>query len=132
MGVYARNVDAAVRSVIARVIYLATFATWALVLVTLYAHRSRSLAVAGLSAIAVLSAALAAARLRAMPRAAWPLIRSRRVGLAFGVVYGSLLIAIVVAAVTPAATLPGALTGAGVLVIASRFIAYAILRRRRS
>jgi hypothetical protein len=117
--------------VIARVIYLTTFVTWLLVLVTHYGHDSRLLLAAGLSATMVLSVALAAIRLRAMPSAARPLIRSRRIALAFGVVYGSLLVAIIVAAVTPATTLSAALTAAGALVIASRFIAYAILRKRR-
>ena len=115
---------------IARVIYLTTLATWALVILTLNSPGSRSLAAPGLSVIAVISAALAAARLRALPTAARPLVRTRRVALALGVVYSTIVLAIIVAVAVPAHTLPEALAGAGVLVIASRFAAYAILRDR--
>lgn len=131
VSAYGHNVAVAVRSLIARVIYLATFGTWALVVVTLVSRDSRSLAVWGLIATALLSAVLAAVRLRAMPPAARPLLRSRRVTLAVGVVYGSIIIAIIVAAAVSAGALPGALLAAGALVIASRFIAYAILRVSR-
>jgi hypothetical protein len=131
VGAYGHNVDVAVRSLIGQVIYLATFGTWALVVVTYYSRDSRPLAVSGFSAIALLSAALAAVRIRAMPPAARPLIRGRRITLAVSIAYGSIIVAIGVAAATPAGALPGALIAAGALVMASRIIAYAILLKRR-
>jgi tetratricopeptide (TPR) repeat protein len=131
VAVYGNNVEVAVRSMIGRVIYLATFATWALVGVTFNFHGSRSLAVAGLTLIALLSGVVAAARIRALPPPARRLLRSTRVALAGAVVYGCIIIAIIVAAAVPASALPGALAAAGVLVMASRFIAYAMLRKKR-
>ena len=131
VAVYGNNVEVAVKSLLTRVIYLATLATWALVVVTFYSHGSRSLAIAGLTVIALLSAVVAAARIRALPRPARRLLRSTRVALAATVVYGCIITAIIVAAAVPASALPGALAAAGVLVIASRFIAYAILRKKR-
>jgi tetratricopeptide (TPR) repeat protein len=131
VAIYGNNVEVAVRSLLARVIYLATFATWALVAVMFNFHGSRSLAIAGLTVVALLSAVVAAARIRALPPPARRLLRSTRVALAAAVVYGCIITAIIVAAAVPASVLPGALAAAGVLVIASRFIAYAILRKKR-
>jgi tetratricopeptide (TPR) repeat protein len=130
--IFSSNVEVAVRSTIARVIYLATLATWALVVVTFYSHGSRSLVVAGLTVIALLSVMVAAARIRALPSPARGVLRNGRVALAAAIVYGCIIIAIIVAAAVPAGALPGALAAVGVLVVASRFIAFAILRKRRS
>jgi len=47
-----------------------------------------------------------------------------------GAVYGAIFIAIIVAAVTPAAALSGRLLAVTALIVASRFVAYAVLRRR--
>ncbi len=131
VAIFGNNVEVAVRSMIARVIYLATLATWALVAITFNSHGSRSLAVTGLTAIALLSVIVAAARIRALPSPARRMLRNRRVALAAAVVYGCILVTIIVAAAVPTSALPGALAAAGVLVIASRFIAFAILRKRR-
>ncbi|MBO0832158.1 MAG: tetratricopeptide repeat protein [Actinobacteria bacterium] len=131
VAAFGNNVEVAVRSLLTRVIYLATLATWLLVVVTFNFRGSRTLAIAGLTVIALLSAIVGAARIRALPPPARRLLRSTRVTLAAAVVYGCIIIAIIVAAAVPASALPGALAAAGVLVVASRFIAYAMLRKKR-
>lgn len=127
---YGRNVEAAVRSLVYRVMYLAAPGCWALALVTVNSHSPRAWAVAGLCAIMVSSIALAVARLRGMPPAARALLRTRRIVLALSVVYGSMLIGVIIASVAPATALPAALAAVAVLVVVSRFAAYAILRRK--
>jgi hypothetical protein len=97
VGAYGQNVDVAVRSLIGQIIYLATLATPVLVLVTNNTPYPRPLAVFGFTGIALLGAVLTAVRFRAMPPAGRPLLRSRRVTLAVGVVYGAILIAIIIA-----------------------------------
>jgi hypothetical protein len=52
--------------------------------------------------------------------------------LAMGAVHGTIFIAVLVAAVTPAAALSGTLLAVTALIVASRFVAYAVLRRRRT
>jgi tetratricopeptide (TPR) repeat protein len=126
---YGRNVEAAVRSLIGRLIYLATLGCWIVVVITFNWHASRVFAIAGLGAVTIASALLVAVRVRRMPAATRPLLRSRRVGLAMGTVFGAILIALAASVVTPGTALSGVLAVAGLLVLASRFVAYAILRR---
>lgn len=131
VAVYGSNVEVAVRSMLARIIYFATLATWALVFATFNFHNSRSLAISGLALIALLSAAVAAARVRALPPPARRLLRSTRVALAAAIVYGCIIAALIASAAVPASALPGALAAAALLVLASRFLAYAVLRKKR-
>lgn len=128
LAVYGRNVEAAVRSLIGRLIYLVTLGCWIIVVITFSWHAARPFAITGLSAVTVAGAGMVAVRVRRMPSATRPLLRSRRVTLATGTVFGAILIALIASVVTPGTVLSGVLAVAGLLVIASRFIAYAILR----
>jgi hypothetical protein len=66
-----------------------------------------------------------------MPPEMRPLLRTRRVALALGAVYSSILIAVITVAVTPARALSGALLAATALISASAFVARAILRHKK-
>jgi tetratricopeptide (TPR) repeat protein len=129
LTVYGQNVEIAVRSLIGRLIYIATAGCWLMVVLT-FSAAPRAVAIIGLSMVAVGSAGLVAVRMRRMPPATRPLLRSRRATLAMGIVFGSIVLTVIVAAVTPGTALSGALAVAGLLVLASRFIAYEILRRK--
>jgi predicted membrane metal-binding protein len=59
-----------------------------------------------------------------------PLARRRSSMLALGVSYAAILAAAVILALTPASALFGAAFGVIVLLVAARFAAYRILRRR--
>lgn len=131
VSAYGRNVDVVVRHVLALTIYVATAASlWLMALVTMTGP-VRIPVVVGYVVIFALSAGFGAVQLLRMPPATQPLFRTRRVALALAVVYGAILIAIIVAAVAPVGALSGALLAVTVLIVASRFVAYAILRRMR-
>jgi tetratricopeptide (TPR) repeat protein len=128
---YSSNVEIVVRRVVAQTIYLASLASLALMYLTNVTHVARLVAVLWYAIIAVLGAAFGLAQLWRMPRETWPLFRRPRIALALGLVYTAIVIAMIVAAVIPARALTGAVLAATVVIFASRFAAYAILRPRR-
>jgi tetratricopeptide (TPR) repeat protein len=131
VGIYGQNVAVAVRHAVSRVVYLASLASWVVVLLNWTGRAGRTPVVAGLAAIAVLSGGLGAVQLARMPAEVRQLLRSRTVGLALGVAYAPILLAVVVAILTPRTAMQAALFGAAILIIAGRFASVAILRRVR-
>ncbi len=93
---------------------------------------SRGSAVLGYTLAIALSAGYGAVQLWRMPPETRLLLRTRRVGLALGAFYGAVLIEVITAAVTPAGALPLAIFAPFALIVASQFIARAILRRMDS
>jgi tetratricopeptide (TPR) repeat protein len=132
VGAYSRNVEVVVRRVVNLVIYLTSMACLALMYVTTATNLTRAPVVLGFTAIVALSVGLAAVQFLRMPPETRPLFRTGRVARALGLVYGAILLALVVAAVAPARALTGAVLAATVVIFASRFAAYAILRRPRA
>jgi tetratricopeptide (TPR) repeat protein len=131
VSAYGHNVDVVVRRVVALTIYMASTASLALYL-TMIARPARVVLVIGYVVVILFSAGFGAVQLWRMPRATRPLFRTRRVALAMGAVYGAIFIAVIVAVVTPTAALSGALLAVTALIVASRLVAYAVLRRRRA
>jgi Flp pilus assembly protein TadD len=128
VGVYRQNVQVVVRRVVTRVIYFSSLATFAFLYVTAANHPARIVIVAGLGAVALLSAGIAAVQLRRMPPEVRPLFRTRRVLGALAVAYAPILYAVLAAAVVPAPALPAVLLTAAAAMIALRFAANAMLR----
>ena len=85
----------------------------------------------GYTVIVALIAAYGAVQLWRMPPQIRPLLRTRRVALSLGVVYGAVFIAMIAAAVTPANLLPGVMLATIGLILVSSFVARVILRRPR-
>jgi tetratricopeptide (TPR) repeat protein len=132
VSAYGYNVELVIRRVVSLTIYAASIASIVLLQVTMNHDVPRALIVIWYAVIATVSAGLGAVQLWRMPPQARALFRTRRVMLALAVAYGSILVAMIVATVTPIRALSGALLAATVLIVASRFAAYAILRYRRS
>lgn len=132
VSAYGNNVEVVVRRVVTLTIYAASLASIVLLNVTMDHHVARVMIVIGYAAIVGLSAGWGAVQLWRMPPQTRPLFRTRRFVLALGVAYGAIVVAATVAAVTPVHALSGALLAATVLIVASRFAAYAILRRNKS
>jgi Flp pilus assembly protein TadD len=130
VNVYGQNVDVVVRRVVSLTIYVASVASFALMYLTTTARLTRVSIVLGYVMVIVLSAGFGAVQVWRMPRPARPLFRSWRVALAIGAVYGAICVAGIVAVVTPRAALSGAAPPVTLLIVASRFVAFAILRRR--
>ena len=122
-----------VRGLVALTIYAASVASLPIII---YAGNVTRIAqepiVTRYGAIVALSAGFGAVQLWRMPPQARRLFRSRQIALALGAAYGAILIAAIVTAVTPAAALSGALAATTALMIASRFVAYAMLRNKQS
>ena len=131
MSTYGRNVHEVVRHVLALTIYMATVGSFWLIAALTTTGLARIPVVVGYVAIFALSAGFGAVQLLRMPSVTHPLFRTRKVALALAVVYGAILIAVIVAAVEPVGALSGALLAVTVLIVASRFVAFAILRRMR-
>jgi len=127
VSAYSRNVEVVIRRVVNLTIYAASVASIVLLIVTMDHHVARVMIVLGYAAIVALSAGLAAVQLWRMPPQTRPLLRTRRFVLALGLAYGSILLAAITAAVTPVDALSGALLAATVLIVATRFAAFAIL-----
>lgn len=130
--VYGQNVEVAVRRLVARTIYGASTASIALMSLTLVTLLSGAWVLTGFALLAVLSVGFGAIQLWRMPRQARPLLRARRIVLALSVVYGSILTAVAAAGVAPPASLTTAVVAATALIVASRFVAFAILRGART
>jgi tetratricopeptide (TPR) repeat protein len=103
-GVYSYNVHAAVWQPICRLMTLTMLSTYAL---SAAAIDHPSIAVPGLSAIALLSAVLGVARFWKFPPAARVLLHTMRVVLVLSVAYGSVVGAIIIAAAIPAPSQAG-------------------------
>jgi hypothetical protein len=129
-SIYGQNVDIAVRSAVALAIYIASIGSFVLLYVTMIGHLPRVMIVAGLVALAALGAGFGAVQLWRMPPETRPLFRTRRVALALGTAYGSIVIVVVAAAVVPASALAGTLLAGIWLILASRFAVWRILRRK--
>jgi tetratricopeptide (TPR) repeat protein len=131
VSTYGRNVEAVIRRVMGLTITAAYIAGLALLYLTLETRVSRGTVVIGYTVAAALSAGYATMQLWRMPPEMRPLLRTRRVALALGAVYSTILIAVITVAVTPARALPGALLAATALISAAAFVARAILRRKK-
>lgn len=129
---YGQNVEVAIRGVLALTIRAAYIAGSASLFLTLTVHVSPATVVLVYIVAAALSAGYGAVQPERMPPEMRPLLRTRRMALAMGSVYGAILITIMAVAVTPAHALAGVLLAATALVAASAFAARAILRRRNS
>jgi len=126
---YSRNIEVVVRRTVALVIYVASVASFVLTYLAMMNRLPRVAVVAGLAGVAVVTAGYGAWQLRRMPPETRPLFRRRHIVQALGVCYGAIGVGVLVAAVTPGAALPGALFAVTIFIIASRFVAYAMLRR---
>jgi tetratricopeptide (TPR) repeat protein len=129
---YAANVEVAIRRVLALTVRAAYTVSCVLLVLTTATSASRRAAGIGYAVTIALIAGYGAVQLRRMPPEVRPLLRTRRVALAAGVVYGAVLIAMIAAAVTPARVLPGVMLAATALIVASSFTERLILRRKRS
>jgi len=127
---YGQNVYIAIHSAVVPAIYLASMSSIMLLCVTMIGHLPRATVVAGLGTFAALGAGLGAMQLWRMPPQARPLFRTRRVVLALGTGYGSILIVIVAAAVAPATALTGTLAAGTGLIFATLVAVVLILRRK--
>jgi len=132
ISVYGQNVDTTVRRVVNLTIYGAATAGIVLSFLTSYTRLGRGPLLIGYVAIIMLSAGFFAVQLQRMPPAARQLFRTRRIALALATACGAILIAMIVAAVTPVGALPTAVPAVTLLIVASRFIAAAILPRKKS
>ena len=132
ISVYGQNVDATVRRLVYWTIYGAALAGVVLSFLTGYTRLGRGPLLIGYVAIIMLSAGFFAVQLQRMPPAARQLFRTRRIALALATACGAILIAMIVAAVTPVGALPTAVPAVTLLIVASRFIAAAILPRKKS
>ncbi|HEY1914319.1 MAG TPA: tetratricopeptide repeat protein [Streptosporangiaceae bacterium] len=126
---YSQNIEVVVRRTVALVIYIASVASVILTYLAITNNLPRVAVLSGLAAVAVFTAGFGVVQFRRMPRETRPLFRRRRIAQALGISYGSILLALVVAAVSPAKELADALMIVTVLIIASRFAAYGLLRR---
>lgn len=130
VNAYAQNAEVAVRRVMALTLRAAYSAsTVLLVLIIAVGAPRRPLGIGYAAAIALI-AVFAGVQLWRMPPGMRPLLRTRRVALALGVVYGAILIAMITAAGTPARVLPGAMLAATAFIVVSAVAARVILRRK--
>jgi tetratricopeptide (TPR) repeat protein len=132
VSAYGRNVEVPIRRVLALTIRAVYVATLALLYLTLETRMSRGVVVLGYTLGIVLIAGCGAVMLWRMPPELRLLFRTRRVGLALGIIYGAILIELITAAVTPAGALTAAMLPATALIVASAFVARASLRRKSS
>jgi hypothetical protein len=128
--VYGQNVHIAIHTAVAPMIYIASVASSVLLFMTMIGPLPRVTVVAGLGTLAALGAGFGAVQLWQMPPEARPLLRTRRVALALGMAYGSVLIVVVAAAVAPARALIGTLAAGTGLLFATRFAVWRMLRRK--
>jgi Flp pilus assembly protein TadD len=126
---YSQNIEVVVRRTVALVIYVASVASVILTYLAVVNGLPRITVLAGLAGVAVFTAGFGAVQFQRMPRETRPLFRRRRIALALAVSYGAILAGLVIAAVSPSSALPDALVVVTVLIIASRFAAYDLLRR---
>ncbi len=128
--VYGQNVELAVRNAVAGPIFIALMGSFVLLYATVAGYLPRVTVVAGLAALAALSAGFGAAQLWRMPPETRPLFRTRRVALTRGTAYGSILITVAAAAVVPARALTGTLLAGSGLIYASGLAVGQMLRRK--
>jgi tetratricopeptide (TPR) repeat protein len=128
VSMFGENVGVIVRRLVALTIYAACIASLVIGELANGARLGRGPVLITYALIVVLTLGLGAVQLRRMPPQTRPLFRTRRVVLALATVYGTILIAVIVAAVTPARALTSALPAVTVVIVLSRFAAYAILR----
>jgi tetratricopeptide (TPR) repeat protein len=131
VGIYGRNAEIPVQRVLGRTTLAVLMASWALA-IALNIPVSRGPAVFGYTLAIALIEGYGAVQLWRMPPEMRLLFRTRRVGLALGVLYGAVLIVVITAAVTPAGALPLVIWATYALIVASPFVARAILRRKGS
>ena len=131
VSTYGRNAEIPGRRVLALNAVAIYLATWALI-IALVILVSRWPAVLGYTLAIALVAGYGAVQLWRMPPETRLLLRTRRMGLALGVLYGAVLIEIITAAVTPAGALPFTMFASTALILASLFVAPACLRRKGS
>lgn len=130
VSTYAANVEVAIRRVLALTIRAAYMVSSVLLMLTMATSASRRAVGIGYTVTIALIAGYGAAQLWRMPQETRLLLRTRRVALGVGVVYGAVLIAMIAAAVTPARVLPGVMLAVTVLIVASSFIERMILRSK--
>ena len=129
VNAYAQNAEVAVRRIMALTVQVPCYGSGVLLVLIIAVGASRALGIGYAAAIALI-AVFTAAQLWRMPPGMRPLLRTRRVALALGVVYGAILIAIITAAVTPAQVLFSATIAATALIAVSAVAAGLILRRK--
>ena len=131
VSAYGRNVEVAIQRVMALTVIAAYTACLALVYLVVEPHAWPGTVVIAYTAAAAFSGSYGAVQLWRMPHEMRPLLRTRRVALALGSVYGAILITMIIVAVTPAHAVSGALLAAMALIFASWLAARAILRRKK-
>lgn len=127
---YARNVEVAIRRAMALTLRAAYIASTVLLVLTMATSTPRRTVGIGYTVTIALIAGYAGVQLWRMPPEMRPLLRTRRVTLALGVIYGAVLIAMITAAVAPARALPDVMLAATVSIVVSAFTARMILRRK--
>lgn len=129
VNAYARNAEVPIRRVMGLIVQAACYGSSVFLVLIIAFGASRALGIGYAAAIALI-AAFTAVQLWRMPPGMRPLLRTRRVALALGVVYGAILVAIITAAVTPARVLFGAMLAATALIAVSAVAAGLSLRRK--
>ena len=122
VSTYAANVEVVIRRVLALTIRAAYTVSCVLLVLTMATSAPRQTVGIGYTVTIALIAGYGAVQLRRMPPEMRPLLQTRRVALAVGVVYGAVFIAMIAAAVTPARVLPGVMLAVTALIVASSFI----------
>jgi tetratricopeptide (TPR) repeat protein len=132
VSTYAANVEAAIRRVLALTIRAAYIVSCVLLVLTMATSASRRTVGIGYAVTIALIAGYGAVQLWRMPPEMRPLLRTRRVALAVGAVYGAVLIAMIAAVVTPARVVPGVMLAVTALIVASSFIERLLPRSKRN
>lgn len=128
VSTYGRNAEIPGQRVLA-VISLAVLMASLALMIALDIPVSRWPAVLGYTLAIALATGYGAVQLWRMPPET-QLLRTRRMRLALGALYGAVLIEVITAAVTPAGALPLVIFAPTALIIASPFVAHASLRRK--
>jgi tetratricopeptide (TPR) repeat protein len=130
VSTYRRNARIPVQGVLAQTAGGVGLATGALI-IALSIPQSRWPAVRGYALATAVVTGYGAVQLRRMPPET-RLLRTRRMGLALGALYGAVLIEVITAAVTPAGALPLVILAPTALIFAWLFVVRASLRRKGS
>ena len=129
LSTYRRNVGIPVRRVLALTASALCLATLALI-IALFIPHARWPAVLGYALATALVTGYRAVQLWRMPPETRLVLRTRRMWLALGALYGAVLIEVITAAVTPAGALPFVILALTVLILAWPVAAGASLRRK--
>ena len=131
VSTYRRNAEILIQRVLALTTFAVCLASYALTILP-DIPVSRWTAILGYTLAIAFVAGYGAIQFWRMPPVLRVLFRTRRVGLVLGAIYGPVLIEVITVAVTPTRALPAAIFAPTALVVASPYVARAILRRMDS